>query len=127
MPSNKFNMDSRFFQPKFVNKFSNTVMELVITNFQISEKRISRGNITFRAYRQLVIVIVKQTCIISELWTVDWKVLILSSALLTQIYMHCEFKTYFLISDQCTILDMNHFYIFLPLGYRCVNMRILSH
>jgi len=35
-------------------------MELAITNFQNSAKRISRRKITFRAYRQLVIVIVKQ-------------------------------------------------------------------
>jgi len=69
-------------------------MELVITNFQISAKRINRRNITFGAYRQLVIVIVEQRCIISELWTTDWKVLILSSTLLMQIYMHCQFKTF---------------------------------
>lgn len=69
-------------------------MELVITNFQNSAKRISRRNITFRAYRQLVIAIVKEGCIISELRTMDWKVLILSSTLLMQIYMHCEFKTF---------------------------------
>lgn len=93
-PSNKFNLDPRFFQSKFCKIFSNTVMELVITNFQISAKRISMRNITIRDYRQLVIVIVEQRCIISELWTVDWKVLILSSTLLMQIYMHCVYKTF---------------------------------
>lgn len=94
-PNNKFNLELRYFQSQnFVSKFSNTGMELVITNFQISVKRISRRNITFRAYRQFVIVIVKQRCIVSELWTADWKVLILSSTLLMQIYMYCQFKAF---------------------------------
>ena len=125
--ANKFNLESRFFQLNFVSKYSNAVMELVITNFQISPKRISKRNTTFRAYRQLVIVIVKQRFIISELWTMNWKVLILSSTLLMQIYICNANSKHFYISDRCTILDVNHFYIFLPLGYLCVHMRNPSH
>ena len=96
-PSSKFNLDPRFLQSKFckqVFKQSNRISNYKFPNFQISAKRINRRNIAFRANRQIVIVIVKRRRIISELWTVYWKVLILSSTLLMQIYMHCDFKPF---------------------------------
>ena len=84
-----------------------------------------------------MIVIVKQMCIISELWTMDWKVLILSSTHFVQIYIYIyiyiymcvciAYSEHFYIADRCTGLDVNHFYMFLTLGYLCANVRILSH
>lgn len=93
-PSNEFNLDPRFFHSEFckqVFKYSNGISNYKFPNFnkedQWEEHHIQGLSTVIDSNSETEV-------IISELWTMDWKVLILSSTLLMQIYMHCEFKTF---------------------------------